>query len=231
MKKSLIAASASAVALATIPVVGVFAEDVTSTTDNLQITINKICSLGYEDAGASIDVAGVTRANGAGTWTNPGEATATGSVAASDTLSKTMSNGTSTDNLGTTTLGVYCNNENGYTITTTEAGSLTDTTSVPAVTDVIEITNTISSSASGWSYQVAASASNRGEVKNSHGSWASSANANGVIAGSKTTAPKTTTNNGDFFTITYGVGVDDTQSAGTYTGSITYTLAQLQAQP
>ncbi len=233
MKKSLIAASASAVALAAMPVVGAFATDVTSTTDNLEITIEKVCSLGHEDATPSpaIDVAGVVRANGDGSWEGmPSgetsyEATVTGTAAASDTLSKTMSNGTSTTNLGTTTLGVFCNNEKGYTITTSGAANLTSTTT----TDTIDIAGTISSTTSGWSYMVEAASGNRGEVKNSHGSWATSANANGIIAGSATTAPKTTTNAGDYYTVTYGVGIDNTQAAGVYTGHVTYTLDQLDS--
>lgn len=227
MKKSLIAASASAVALAAMPVVGVFATDVISTTDNLEITIDKICSFGHVDAGASIDVDGVVRVDGAGEWETGGEATVSGTTAASDTLSKTMSNGTSTSSLGTTTLGVYCNNELGYTITTSDAGALTSTDT----SQTIGINSTISASASGWSYQVAAGtgANQRGEVKNSHTSWANSGNANGVIAGSATSGAKTTSNDGDFFTITYGVGIDQSQAAGTYTGSITYTLDQLDS--
>jgi len=231
MKK--LAIVASSVALSAMPVVGVFATDVTTQVDTLEITIDKVCSLGYMDpatgehAGENINVTGVAHAPGDGAWSE-------------NTLSKTMSTGTFTTNLGTTTLGVYCNNENGYTIATTNAGSLAGTTQKTggtAIADVIEFDadGTIDANTTGWSYKVAAgtAASQRGEVKNSHTGWANTtaaeggAQPNGVIAGSKTNAPKTTENAGDFYSITYGVGIDNTQSAGFYTGSITYTLAQL----
>ena len=156
---------------------------------------------------------GVQHANGAGTWTT-------------NTLSKTMSNGTSTDALGTTTLGVYCNNVDGYTITTTGAGALTSSTS-----DTIPVNNAFSASTTGWSFKVSAGENNRGVVVAAYDdTWATSANANAVIAQSPSNAPKMTSNDGDYFTITYGVGVSDSLSAGTYTGTITYTLAQIQSQ-
>lgn len=243
MKKSLIAASASAVALAAMPVVGVFAAPtnplVTSQTDTINITINKVCSFGYDTdtstTSSDIEVTGVTHTDGDGAW---------GSSATADTLSKVMINDSFTENLGKTTLGVYCNNENGYTITTTEASSLTDVATTNPVTDVIPISATFYTAGtpatitSGWSYKVAAGTANtqRGEVKNGHTNWAVATGtqgtdpiANDVIAGSKSGSSDTkiTTNAGDFYTITYGVGIDNTQSAATYGGHIVYTLATL----
>ena len=218
MKKSIIAAGAASVALAAMPVVGVFAADVTTQTDTLTITIDKVCSFGHQDPETVeegqdrvIDVTGVAHTDGAGAWTT-------------NTLSKTMSNGTTTNDLGSTTLGVYCNNVNGYTITTSGAGALTSSTS-----DTIPVNDNFSASSTGWSYKVAAAAgsNNRGVVAGTHVNWAASANANEVIAQSPSSAPKMTTNQGDFFTVTYGVGINDSLSAGTYTGTITYTLAQV----
>lgn len=238
MKKSLIAASASAVALAAMPVVGVFATDNLTQTDTLKITISDVCSLGYTSEGQApdIDVPAPSHTPGDGSW---------GSEATANILSKTMITGTATQNLGKTTLAVYCNNENGYEISAGNAGALTGVTNgdTPvAITDTIPVASNFSASNSGWSYMVEAKTgteqapwTQRGVVKNDHGNWAAATAegntpaANGVIAGSPTAAPKTTLNTGDFFIITYGVGVDQTQSAGTYTGSITYTLAALNS--
>ena len=216
MKKSLIAtAGVAAFAVAAVPMAA-FATDVTTQTDTLEITIDKICSFGHTDSDAGIDVTGVAHTPGAGNW---------GTEDTADTLSKTMSNGTTSNNLGSTTLGVFCNNEKGYQISTTGAGALASSTT----TDTIDVNEAFSATSSGWSYQVAAGTgtNQRGEVKNSHGSWATSANVNDVIAGSKSTAPKTTANEGDYFTVTYGAGIDNTQAAGVYSGTITYNLAQL----
>lgn len=234
MKK--IAIAGASVALAAMPLVGVFAEDNLTQTDTLRITISDVCSLGYTSEGQTptVDVPTPTHANGDGSW---------GTEATANTLSKNMITGTNTQNLGKTTLAVYCNNENGYSITASGAGSLTgvsNDTNPVAISDVIPIASDFSASNSGWSYMVTARTAvdndgwtQRGVVKNDHGNWAAASAegntpaANGVIAGSPTSAPKTTYNTGDYFTITYGVGVDQTQSAGTYTGSITYTLAKL----
>ena len=254
MKKSIIAAGAASVALAAMPVVGAFAASTTTTTqvDTLIINITAVCQFGYNDdpgGTPTIDVTDMSHAPGSGTWGNNSSANP-GDLDHPDTLSKTMLTGTQTQDLGSTRLGVYCNNENGYKITASGAGALTDTTTTPAVTDNIPVNSnfydtsgTVPVITTGWSYKVAADpasgVSQRGVVLNGHTDWADNGTdtsggttatspvANQIIAGSPSSAPKTTTNDGDYFKITYGVGIDDTQSAGTYKGSITYTLAQL----
>ncbi len=238
MKKSIIAAGAASVALAAMPIVGAFAAPSTpvmSQTDTLIITIGSACSIGYDSdtsaSGSTIEVTGVAHANGDGSWGTDPTATA-GTTTHPDTLSATMLNGTYSNNLGTTTLGIYCNNANGYKITTSGAGSLTDAAS--AVSDVIPINGGFSATSTGWSYKLAAGtgANQRGEVKNGHTAWATDSTttapmANEIVAGSTSTGTKTTSNDGDFFTITYGAGINDSLAAATYKGSITYTLATL----
>ena len=98
MKKALIAGAAS-VALAAMPVVGVFAVDST-VTDVLTVTVEKSCTLtrtGVAASGATYD---------AGTY------------------SRTMIAGELQD-LGTSTFTVNCNDTAGYTVTGT-FGTLTD---------------------------------------------------------------------------------------------------------
>lgn len=238
MKKSIIAAGAASVALAAMPIVGAFAATVDTQTDTLRITISSACAFGFnsgETPTPTINVPDPSHTDGTA-GAGPGRWNVDGTSA--DTLSATMINGTSNNDLGKTILSVYCNNTDGYNITTNGDG--TTTTTVGALTaatsgntDEIPVAANFSNSVTGWSYKVAAGTGTgqRGIVKNSHGDWATSANAEGVIAGSNDTAtpavPQTTANTGDQFTITYGVGINDSLSADTYTGSITYSLVQL----
>lgn len=233
MKK--LAIAGASVALAAMPVVGVFAADNTTQTDTLQITITKVCSFGHQDpasgadAGSVINVAAPSHgAGGAGMWSE-------------NTLSKTMSTATATTDeggqLGTTILNVYCNDEQGYSITTsTESakGTTTGELSLPSGntnTNSIPVNASFSAASSGWSYKVAAGSNNRTTVRSAEGhnhtQWATSSNYAEVITDLPASGSKTTANIGDTFTVTYGVGIDQNQGAGVYSGSITYTLAAL----
>lgn len=229
MKKSIIAAGAASVALAAMPIVGAFAA--TTQTDTLEVTINSVCSFGFTDSETPhvIDVAVPSHTNG-----TAGAGPATwGSGATADKLSATMLNGTANLDFGKTTLNVYCNNTDGYQITTngTTSAPLTVgplTAATAGNTDNIPVNNALSASSTGWSYQVAAVGTTTGVVDAAHdATWATAANAADVIVDAPTSGTKTTTNAGDTFTITYGVGIDQTLSADTYSGSITYTLVQL----
>ena len=212
MKKTIIAAGAASVALAAMPIVGAFA--LTSHTDTLQVDIQTQCSFGYTDGETPhvINVPAPAHTDGSagaapGAWTG-------------DTLSATMLNGTALTDFGKTTLSVYCNNEDGYSIEVTSANALAGAT----VSNSIPVNDSFSASSTGWSYKLVAGASNRGTVEAAHDdTWATSANAAEVIAGYS----GATANAGDSYTITYGVGVDETLPADTYTGTITYVLNSL----
>lgn len=225
MKKSLIAASASAVALAAMPIVGVFA-DATTQVDTLEVTISKVCSFGFQDTETPhiINVPTPSHTDGTGgsgpaTWDN------------NNKLSAVMLNGTENKDFGKTTLSVYCNNKNGYNITTNGTTESTLTVGPLAAqtsgnTDNIPVANDFGVDKTGWSYKVVAGSATtqRGTVPAAHNdTWATEANAAGVIAINNST----TANAGDSYTITYGVGIDQNLSADTYSGSITYTLVQL----
>ena len=246
MKKAIIAGAASAV-LAAMPVVGVFAAPGTNPavhTDILRITIDNVCSFGYDSNGQTadgdIEVTGVTHTpTTEGVWTSSTNAE-TG--AKTDTLSVKMLNGTANGNIGTTTLGIYCNNHNGYKITSaftdgtgavvdTEAtnyGKLVGATSLETIdAGLTENEGVISTTNSGWAYKVAnkAGVTNVASVQGTFGNWSSTF---GDIVSSATATPsKMTTNEGDFFTITYGAAIDEAQAADTYTGGVQYTLSQL----
>lgn len=96
MKKTLIAAGASAVALAAMPIVGAFATDITKVTDTLTVTINPICTFNAQQGVDSQNAAFAT--NG---------------------YSKTMTANEYEDEFGVTTLTVTCNNAKGYTVSST----------------------------------------------------------------------------------------------------------------
>lgn len=95
MKKALIAGAAS-VALAAMPVVGVFATDITKVTDTLTVTIDPICSFNAQQGVDSQNAAYAT--NG---------------------YSATMTANDFDDSFGETTLTVTCNNAKGYTVSST----------------------------------------------------------------------------------------------------------------
>lgn len=247
MKKKLIAAGAASLAVAAMPVVGVFATDPVTLpnahTDILAITIDKVCAFGYQNdvsGSGAINVTGIVRdaASGHGQWspaTTSSDAATAGNTKA--TLSKTMTNGTQDLELGTTTLGVYCNNTNGYKITSafvesdgTTANANGALLSVGSSKDIPVSANIATASTSAWSYKVESgqtgSATNVGVIQTGFDTWAGD---DGIIVSAPTAsdASKMTTNNGDYFKITYGVKIDETQPADTYTAGITYTLAEL----
>ncbi len=93
MKKSLIAAGAASVALAAMPVLGVFATGVQQVQDTIQITVDASC-----------------------TFTDEGSASPTGA-----TYSGNGSNGESVtlSNSGLHTFNVFCNNNKEYTVSDT----------------------------------------------------------------------------------------------------------------
>ena len=102
MKK--IAIAGASVALAAMPLAGVFADDVRTQTDTLEITVPAGCSFGYENAQAGIDITGVDHEAGEatihGTWTLQGTTTADPADPEYDTLSAIMAPGTESDDLG-----------------------------------------------------------------------------------------------------------------------------------
>ena len=103
MKKALIAGAAS-VALAAMPVVGVFAVDNTAITDNFSLTIAPTCALSRAATNTDATLSGVTA----------GE-----SVTAAATYTKSDAVANQKYTMGTSTLKVICNNQTGYKLTGT----------------------------------------------------------------------------------------------------------------
>lgn len=232
MKK--IAIAGASVALAAMPVVGVFADstNVGSHVDTLSLNITSVCTLGTLAANGDANQSTDSTTHGdntTGSWTTT--TAASGATGATDTMSATVVNGQAYAGIGTTTFTVKCNNGTGYQLKA--VASSHDSGDNPAATLVnnsyaIKSQTGISDlSTKGNSYWNFALSDATGMTIESGYNTAH------VIPPSSATtiAKKTTagdTKDGESVTVTYNVGIDDFQEAGTYTGSVNYTLVQGQ---
>lgn len=216
MKKSIIAAGAASLAVAAMPVVGVFADNVTTNTDTIQVTVSPTCTFAGNNTQAhSIANASASVATDNIAWND-----------STDTVSATMANGTVAENYGESTFTVTCNKHNGFKVGTsfTNAKSTTNgdlTGAIASNSEVVPLSATFSdNSNSGWSYKVTAVT---GGLVNGTASgtpstpqWQNASNAQVVYSETPVSAGT--------YTVQYGVGIDATQAADTYTGSIIYTI-------
>lgn len=202
MKKTLIAGAAS-VALAALPMAGVFATDPISVetgqslTDSFTVTIQHSCTMSRKSGAA----------HGAGTW-NP-------SGTDSDTLALGSITSGARYSMGSSTFNVKCNGTNGYTVT-----AVVDNFDGPRAVDNINAINTAipeQPTTSAWTAvsTYAPTAGNPAYVTATTGG-------DTVMARNAATA-----NAGDDFTMTYTLGLKDGQASGTYNASITYTLTDM----
>ena len=190
MKKALIAGAAS-LAVAAMPVVGVMAAG-QSQTDTITVSLNQSCEFSaatHADGSSSI-----------GSWTG-------------DTLSGTLTNGSNTNNYGSTTMTVVCNNQAGWQVTVAAAplaGQDSGQSIAPNASH--------SATQTGYSWTVS-----KADVDGSLTVPEGKQDSNGQVA----SLTSTTDAAGETFTVTYGVGISETQAADTYTGNVVYTLANL----
>lgn len=201
MKK--LAIAASSVALAAMPVVGVFALDTddTQVVDTIQVTVQSSCTFRATDGGASSADTTYTATGVNGAPVSP------------------ANSGSSTH-----TFNVFCNNNKGYTVTAT-ANDLVAATTTPAITDTFAYKNALSQAAGDngeWHAEIASSAEGvvAAQLPNS-----TSGSANGTIITRATGATPTA---GDAWTATYSALIGTKTTAATYSGTITYNLAQTQ---
>lgn len=199
MKKALIAGAAS-VALAAMPVVGVFATGTAkeSLTDRFQFNIAHECSFNrvIEESNGGHPTGSWTAANGTG---------AAGTD--SDKIAITLTAG-NTGSLGQSKFNVTCNGSHGYQVKAY-------VTNLTTGADTITAGSTpVAASATSWTAQ---SSSTSGYV-----TATTSGTANTVASSSTPTV-----NAGQDFTMTYAVGLANGQASGTYLGNIVYTLVDL----
>ena len=208
MKKSIVAAGVSAVALAAMPAVGVFATTEapdgtiygSPIVDNFSITVDEVCTLSRK----STPHTAPTVNDITGTWAPTGTA--------NDTFSANLVAGTEYAGLATSDYNVTCNAAvGGYAVT-------------------VDVDGLTKSGADAWNY-VAETAFSGNSSQWFLTSSAKKSDATTFIAiddGEQvwSTAKGTAVESSDF-TITYSFKPKTTQQIGTYTGSATYALINL----
>lgn len=192
MKK--LAIAASSVALAAMPVVGVFAldNDDLDVVDTIKVTVDSSCTF---------------RASGDGTL--DGTYTAHGANGA--TVQPSVSGGTNVH-----TFNVFCNNNKGYTVTASAQALLNIDSATPAIADTFAYKNDLSglTTTSGWHAQFAASTDDVTAAQ------LPDAGTGTII----TRSNSTTATAGDAWTATYTAKIGSETKAGNYQGTITYNL-------
>lgn len=184
MKK--LAIAASSVALAAMPVLGVFA-DTTELTDSISVTIDASCTFN-EATGKSYTDSSVAVGAQAGFNDN-----------------------------GQHAFNVFCNDDGGWTVSAGAPGVLHDSEQSDTAHDFVYQASAITAAGAEGKWSAA--------VSGTPASVTYIATTGGAIAGSdgETAAA------GADFTVTYDAWAGTQSAAGTYSGSVTYTLAHPQA--
>ena len=207
MKKTIIAGAAS-LALAAMPMAGVFAETVTegagNFTDSLSLNIEKSCTF-------TRGTIAHTNGSNSATWTEgsaPTDTETAGYAGRADSISLGTVTTGAVYSMGSSTFHVTCNVQGGYEVKLV-ATPLHDSDHTGTGADIAYAANAATATASTWSVS---SGDNTGTFYENNG-----------IVKTETTA---NTPDGADFTVYYNVGLKSGQAAGTYTGSATYTLTQ-----
>lgn len=197
MKKSLIATGAASLALAAMPVVGAFAAG--TVTDTVILTIQGSCSVGGAAGSSSNTGKTIEEPNAVNNHLYTYDATA-------------ASGGT---------LKVSCNASNGWNVKAVGAGTGSSVTNMDATGSGTEIATgtTFSGGTSAWGFKLA-----------SGGTGVTVADGYGTFTAVPGTATKVASgtaaiSEGTIYT-GYQVWVSATQQADTYTGKVTYTIAE-----
>lgn len=218
MKKSLIATGAASLALAAMPVVGVFAEPkpAGTVTDHLTVNIPAACTIVNQNSTTGGDGSAPVLENSYTVEMHNGQfKTNIGASAADATTSTTPDN----------TIDVSCNSNDGsnpaigWKLTAIGDGTAGHTTELynASATDQIVTGTAVNGATSNWAMKVA--------IPGSGVNYASGWNADYKAVPSTETDVATGTGFvSNAFTMTYQVYVDQTQDAGTYTGAVKYTL-------
>ena len=201
MKK--LAIAGASVALAAMPVVGVFAEGndgTLSQTDTVVVTVESACSL----------------------TSNHEEDTPTPNKYAA-----TITNGAANTSITGSALTITCNDTGGWDLNAIGAGTATghnnymDASTNVDDDDIVTADGTPTASSSAWAFKVAKSGTDSetaATITTGYtGFKAVPSSSTKIVTGTSTKGNVT-------ITATYGVSIDDTQSAGTYTGKVQYTL-------
>ena len=211
--KKLAIAGASAV-LAALPVVGVFAADLTPVVDTVQVTVNSSCAMTTNGSGAASQAGGFYTATvAAGTLVTPGgTGTNVADWSAQDSTPKTIT--------------FSCNDAGGWKVTAQDINQATSEGASPRTTmnggttgKTIATGTATSGSISNWAFKV--TGGNGVTIANDFDDWSEVPGSTpGVVAQSTNNAPIS----GGTITPSYQVWISTTQEADTYTGYVKYVL-------
>lgn len=221
MKKSIIATSAASLALAAMPVVGVFAADAGSPSivDNVTVVINESCTFQATANNAPVTPSGT--APGSITRNFRKDATLGATVELGGDPTQAASG--STDAYPITIEGVCNSGESGSTKTGTwtisalgaNEGKMVKTGSDASDTDNIPTGTATTGTASAWAMKI-----------NQTGATGGYGNYKEVPTGTAAAVATNAANGTSFsFQPQYRVYVGTEQASGTYTGTVTYTIA------
>ncbi len=213
MKKSIIASGAASLALAAMPVVGVFADVSNSMTDNIEVTVPASCSITNAATNPNAPSSNIT--NEYTKRVSNGQYVTIGSDDAASGSYNTM--------------GITCNTQEGtdagWRLTAIGAGTtghiaeLYSAALGEGIASAATPVTTAGGSTSDWSFKVSQTGN-------------AATPADGFSFGTFTQVPSTEKNlatgtgstQSAAFSMGYGVYVSGTQKAGTYEGAVKYTL-------
>ena len=223
MKSLKIAAlGVAALGFAAAPAFGAFAETPTATTnhiDHITINVEASCTLGTIDENGQYASDDATTHEDGDELAITRETTTYGTnngIWDDDTLTASMLPGTVADNLGTTTLTVRCNDVDGYDL-------------YAVGTDLVksgDIKIPAAAATTGESYWTFMLESEDMDVIEAYDEATGAPTTEAKVASSKANVVGNLAG-GDEITATYGAGIAKDQESGSYTGTITYRLAQL----
>ena len=219
MKKSIIATGAASLALAAMPVVGVFAAT-SSVTDEIEVTIAKECAItssttdaseGIGDGTATNNKYAITMQNGEVKTLDGSNASGQGSKTDQNVINVVCNDSATTGTATSWKLSAVGGDGTTASTVLDAAGSGTD----------IATSTTFSGATSAWGMQVTG---NGVTIQNGF----DSADFH-VVPGTPTTVSQGNGSAAAAFTMKYRVYISETQAADTYTGHVTYTLANPDA--
>lgn len=200
----------------------VLPEATLSHVDAINLNVEAACTLGTIDTG----VDATTHTNGSYVNGQTGE-TGLGVWGANDTLYATMQAGTTAPDLGSTTFTIRCNNADGYVLQA--YGENPDESDIARL---VSGDNYILSGTTGtdsfWNFKFSQPAGGEMTITSGYTNPTTIYGEDVTQIVAKKTASGTM--EGEQVTATYGVSLSSSQPSGTYTGSVVYTLYQLNGE-
>lgn len=212
MKK--LAIVASSVALAAMPVVGVFATDTRTVTDTLDVTVNDTCTMTNNYvAGSTGNAWGTKTTDETGTY-----------FADANTWTATLNNSDAKTS-PVHTLAITCNKTSGWTLKAKNAAALSTSYGGTATEDTIGYSTSAQAGTEGYYVGIAKTAGSDADAELNNVSNGKMSDQSEAIGAGGTIFSKEGSTATASLDITYTVATSATTEAGNYTGDVVYTLA------